>query len=100
MSEQGIDQRESSLETLRETHAFPCEFQFKVIGANSSSFVARVVQAGINAVGPTATPRISTKESSKGSYISVSMEMTMKDAETILDVYDGVRNLEQVKFVL
>lgn len=100
MSEQSMSARESSLETLRDTLTFPCAFEFKVIGTNSSRFVARVVQAGISAVGPAVSPRIATKESSKGSYVSVSMELEVPDPETILEIYAGVQKIDEVKITL
>ena len=100
MSEEAMSQRESSLETLRETHTFPCPYEFKVIGMNSSRFVARVVQVGVSRVGEAASPRIATKESSKGKYVSVSMELEMQDAETILEIYEGFEDIDEVKVVL
>lgn len=95
-----MSSRESSLETLRETHTFPCPYQFKVIGTNSESFIAQVVQVGVNVVGSDAEPEVSTRESSEGKYVSVSMELEVEDAETILDVYERVRTVDDVKFVL
>ncbi len=92
--------RETSLQTLEETHSFPCPYQFKVIGDNSEEFVARVAQVGVNVGGSEAEPEISTRESSSGNYVSVTMQLEVEQAEMILDVYDGVRELEGVRFVL
>ncbi|MFB6351732.1 MAG: DUF493 domain-containing protein [Bradymonadaceae bacterium] len=95
-----MSSRESSIETLEETHSFPCPYQFKIIGANNEEFIAEVVQVGVNVVGSEAEPEVSTRESSGGKYVSVSMEMWVEDAETILDVYERVRTIDEVKMVL
>jgi len=95
-----MSSRESSIETLEETHSFPCPYQFKVIGTNSEEFIAQVVQVGVNVVGADAEPEVTTRESSGGKYVSVSMELEVADAETILDVYERVRTIDEVKFVL
>lgn len=95
-----MSSRESSIETLEETHSFPCEYEFKVIGSNSDEFIASVVQVGVNVVGADAEPDVSTRESSGGKYVSVTMEIRMEDAESILEVYEGFEALDNVKFVL
>ena len=100
MSEDDMSSRESSIETLEETHEFPCPYQFKVIGTNSEEFVAQVAQIGVNVIGADAEPNVTTRESSGGTYVSVTMEVEVEDAETILDVYARVQQMDDVKFVL
>lgn len=95
-----MSSRESSLETLRETHSFPCEFEFKVIGTNSEQFIAQVAQVGVNVLGPETDPEISTRESSESEYVSVSMTLEVDEAESILAVYEGVQELDDVHVVL
>ena len=92
--------RDKSKETLEESHSFPCDYAFKVIGDNSEEFVARVVQVGVNVVGSEANPDVSTRESSGGKYVSVTIEMEMADAETILEVYEGFQAMDNVRFIL
>jgi putative lipoic acid-binding regulatory protein len=100
MSDDDIRTRESSKATLEETHDFPCPYQFKVIGDNSEEFVAQVVQVGVNVGGTDTEPEVSTRESSSENYVSVTMELEVENAETILDVYDRVKELDGVQFVL
>ena len=100
MSEQSMSSRQESIQQLEEVHEFPCDFQFKVIGTNSDDFIAQVVQVGLNVVGTDTDPNVSTRESSEGQYVSVSMKMTVDDAETVMDVYEHVEHLEQVRFLL
>lgn len=92
--------RESSLETLRETHSFPCEYVFKVIGANDEEFVARVVEVGTRAIEGDAEPTVETEESGQGSYISVTMHLEVDEAEAVLAVYEEVGEIEDVRMML
>ena len=100
MSEQSMNSRQESISKLEESHEFPCDFQFKIIGTNTDDFIAQVVQVGLNVVGGDNDPNVSTRESSEGKYVSVSMKMTVDDAETILDVYEHVEHLDDVRFLL
>ena len=100
MSDDDMRTREPSIETLEETHSFPCPYQFKVIGDNSEEFVAQVVQVGVNLGGEESEPEVSTRESSSNNYVSVTMVVEVEDAEMILDIYDGVKSLDGVQFVL
>lgn len=92
--------RDESLETLRETHSFPCEFDFKVIGDNSEEFVAQVAQVGVDIIGDTAEPDLETRESSDGTYVSVTMTVVVESAGSILDIYDGFETIDDVRIVL
>ena len=100
MSKQSMSTRQESIEKLKAAHDFPCDFQFKVIGTNSEDFIAQVIQVGLNVVGGDTDPNVTTRESDKGKYVSVSMKMMVEDAETVLDVYEHVEHLEDVRFLL
>lgn len=95
-----MSSREESLETLRETHSFPCEFDFKVIGDNSEAFVAQVAQVGVNVLGDDAEPEVTTRESSDGTYVSVTMTVAVDSAGAILDIYEGMETIDDVQVVL
>ncbi|MFB6265305.1 MAG: YbeD family protein [Bradymonadaceae bacterium] len=100
MSEEDISDREASIETLKQTHSFPCDYEFKAIGPNSAAFVAEVIQVGVDVLGRTAHPQIRTRESSEGKYVSVSMSLEMASPEAILDVYALIRSVEDVRVIL
>jgi len=95
-----VSTRESTLETLNETHSFPCDFQFKAIGENSPEFVADVAQVAVNVLGEETDPDLTTHESGGGTYVSVRMTVEVGDAESILAIYDGVRDLDALKMAL
>lgn len=92
--------RDELLERLNDVHEFPCDYLFKVIGENSDAFVARVTQAAINVVGASARARITTRESSGGKHLAVSMTVQLQDAESVLEVYSLLSGLEGVRFIL
>ena len=88
------------LDRLRDVHEFPGPYVFKVIGANSEAFVSQVVQAAVNALGRGADPDVSTRESSKGNHLSVTLSVTVEDPESVLDVYAAFKHLDDVRYVL
>lgn len=100
MSEDGMSERESSIETLEQTHSFPTDYEFKAIGPNSAGFVADVIQVGVDVLGKAARPHVRTRRSAEGKYVSVSMSLEMRTPESILEVYDLIRSVEDVRVIL
>lgn len=91
---------ETSLDRLRATHTFPGTFRFKVIGENSPAFVARVAQASVTVLGADARPSVTTRESAHGNHQSVSMTVTVRRAEEVLEIYEVLSSTEGVRFML
>lgn len=87
-------------EKLNAVHDFPCTYVFKVIGENSADFMVRTVQAVVHVVGDPAELNMSTRESSGGKHISVTLSVTVIDAEAVLSIYDMLRKVEGVRFML
>lgn len=87
-------------EKLNSVHDFPCTYVFKVIGENSSDFMVRVVQAVVHVVGDPAELSMSTRESSGGKHMSVTLSVAVVDADTVLSIYDMLRKVEGVRFML
>ncbi len=94
-----MTKRSVLLDRLNEVHAFPGPYIFKVIGANSDEFITRVVQVVINVLGDV-EPDISTRESSGGKHVSVTVSVEVPSAEGVLDVYAGFKEIDEAKFVL
>jgi putative lipoic acid-binding regulatory protein len=88
------------LDRLNDVHSFPEVYVFKVIGANSKEFIARVVEAVTDVVGEDVEMEVSTRESSAGNHLSVTVEVEISDAESVLEVYDGFKELDEARFVL
>jgi putative lipoic acid-binding regulatory protein len=95
-----MSSREESLETLRETHSFPGEFDVKVIGDNSEGFVAQVVKVGVDVLGEQADPDVATRESADGTYVSVTMTVAVESAGAILDIYEEMETIDDLRVVL
>ncbi|MGM0555774.1 MAG: YbeD family protein [Myxococcota bacterium] len=95
-----MSDREKMLERLEDVHSFPGEYTFKVIGSNSPEFVSQVVQAAINVVGKAADPDVDTRESSKGNHLSVTLTVTVQEADAVMDIYAAFQEMEEVRFIL
>ncbi len=95
-----MTERNVLLDRLNDVHSFPGPFVFKVIGTNSEQFISLVVETTAEALGRAVDPDISTRESSGGKHLSVTMSVEVKDAESVLDVYAALRELEEAKFIL
>jgi putative lipoic acid-binding regulatory protein len=95
-----MSDRNEILERLNDVHSFPGGYIFKVIGENSDEFVTRIVQASLNVLGPDANPDVSTRESSGGKHVSVTLEVRVEDAEMVLEIYDMLGQLDGIKFIL
>ena len=95
-----MSDRETILESLRAVHEFPGKFLFKAIGPNTEGFVSQVVQSAINLAGPHSAPEVDTRVSAQGNHTSVTVTVVMESAENVLEVYDLLRNIEGVAYVL
>lgn len=89
-----------NLRLLEETHNFPTQFVFKVIGTNSPEFLARVLQAAVLALGPSARPQVRIRISKGGKHQAVAISMHVMDAESVLHVYAWLRIVPDVRFLL
>jgi hypothetical protein len=88
------------LERLEDVHSFPGDYTFKVIGSNSPEFVSRVVQAAVNILGKSSDPDVDTRESSKGNHISVTLTVSVEEADVVLEIYDAFQAMDDIRFIL
>lgn len=95
-----MSDKEISRETLEETHDFPCEYTFKVIGEKGEGFADAAKTAAIDTLGESALAESSTRDSSGGAYVSVTLRLEVQSAKQIEKAYESFKNLEQLKFVL
>lgn len=63
---------------LNERHQWPCEFMFK--------FIVRKTQVE-QATGLFVGEKILLKESAKGNYVSLTLTITMRSADEVLEIY-------------
>ncbi|WP_230470529.1 YbeD family protein [Lujinxingia vulgaris] len=91
---------QTMIDRLNAMHTFPGPFLFKVIGENEPTFVSRVVQAAINAIGGEADVDVETRESGKGKHIAVTLSAQVQGPQEVLDVYELLRAVRGVRFMM
>lgn len=79
---------------LESIHSFPCQYRFKVIGANSDHFVGRVLSAIQVELEEGVEPAFSTRTTAGGRHVSVTVEHEMTSANHVIAVYAQLRELE------
>ncbi len=95
-----MSDRDSILDKLNDVHEFPGPYRFKVIGPNNDDFASRIIQSVLNASGPSANPDVETRESSKGAHLSLTVTIQAESAEHVLEVYDVLQTIDDVRFIL
>lgn len=85
-----------SRELLESVHAFPCVYTFKVIGSPDDHFVGRVVAAVKFHLPADAEPAFSSRKSSSGKHICVTIEPHLDNADLVLEVYQRLHGLDGV----
>jgi hypothetical protein len=76
-----------NLDLLDETHAFPCPFQFKVIGKTDHGFTARVVAVVREELLIGIDPPYRVRETAGGRHVSVTLEPVVQSAHQVLAIY-------------
>jgi len=77
---------------------FPCVFAFKVMGVAGPELMSDVISViQKNAPGDYAP---TVKPSSKGTYHSLSVPVTVKSKEQIETIYNELNGLESVRYIL
>jgi len=77
---------------------FPCVFAFKVMGVAGPELMSDVLSViQKNAPGDYAP---TVKPSSKGTYHSLSVPVTVKSKEQIETIYNELNQLESVRYIL
>ena len=88
-----------TIQLLEQTHSFPCPYLFKVIGKPADNFVGRVLQAVRSELSADAEPPFSSRKSSKGRHVSVSIEPTIEQPRQIVKIYDNLKGLDGVEML-
>ena len=92
-------EREASLELLRNHHAFPGPFEFRVVirPPDRDTIVSAVVAAG---EGKVVVAEVTDRPSGKGTYVSLRIAAHVHSAETVLVVWDALKDMPEVIFAL
>jgi putative lipoic acid-binding regulatory protein len=87
------------LEQLRAAHSFPGPYLFKLIGDNTPVLLEAAL-AVLRAAVPGVEPSVQRRESSRGNHQSLTFELPVEDAETVVLVYERFRTLAGVRVML
>ena len=80
---------------------FPCEFMVKIIGVNDPTFLDDTLVAVGRCSGQTPSSiKCSTKITSGGKYLSISLSPIFQKSSQIYEAYDVVSKDSRVKFML
>jgi putative lipoic acid-binding regulatory protein len=98
MSEQ--QDRQTAIDRLESVHSFPGDYVFKVIGDNSPEFTSKIAQVPVNVIGSGVEYDITTRESSSDNYVSVTLTVEFEQPEGVLDVYEVLNQMDEVRLVM
>ena len=84
-------------ETLLE---FPCRFPIKVMGQDMSEFHPDVLAIITKHAGEISEDDVHTQPSSKGSFVSLTVTITVENRQQLDDIYSALQANEQVMMVL
>ncbi|HJL42018.1 MAG TPA: DUF493 domain-containing protein [Myxococcales bacterium LLY-WYZ-16_1] len=94
-----MDSREAFIEKLNAAHSFPTRYTFKLIGANRERFREDALEVLAEEL-PSADPEVSSRMSSGGNHVSVTVVATVADADTVARVYERFHGLEGLAMLL
>lgn len=94
--ETGIKQQ-----SLADLVDFPCVFTFKTVGVTGEAFLPAVLETVHEVLGRTlTTDEHSVRESAKGKYTSVTLEVPVSSSDEVYSLYKALGETKGVKFVL
>ena len=87
-------------ELLEATHTFPGNYTFKAIGAADDHFIGRVVAAVRRELSEEIEPSFSTRSTSGGRHVCVTIEPPVADADAVLAIYANLREVDGLVLLL
>jgi putative lipoic acid-binding regulatory protein len=78
---------------------FPCQYQFKALGMAGEVFAEAILRA-IRQHAAVASDSICSRPSSKGSYQSVSVLVTLHSFQQLENIYAEMRKVPELKMLL
>ena len=89
-----------TIELLESTHSFPGGYMFKVIGRAEGNFIGRAVAAVRMHLSESVEPPFSSRKTSNGAHVSVTIEPSVSSAEDVLAIYQTLRDLDGLVMLL
>jgi putative lipoic acid-binding regulatory protein len=87
-----MDHRPST-DLLESNHPFPGVYQIKAIGATEGGFVERVLAAAAEEVASPAEIDHAVKETRGGRHVSVTLDITVQNAEQVRTIYARIHEV-------
>lgn len=82
-----------SIDLLESTHTFPGTYQFRAIGAAADDFVGRVVAAVAEEVAGPSELDYSTRSTSGGRHVAVTVDVQVQTAEQVRAIYERLQSV-------
>ena len=91
---------DTARDLLTSTHAFPGSYTIKAIGRSAEAFVERVVAAAQMSLARAADVHYSVRSTPRGNHVAVTLELTVLSADEVLGVYEALRVVKGLRFLL
>ncbi len=88
-----------SIEALEAAHSFPGQFTIKLFSKSSTTFSQRVRAVVLQVTGVAGDPRLSTRSSSKGRHLCVTLEVVAASAAQVRELYRELGRLEELSLM-
>ena len=79
---------------------FPCDFQIKIIGSNTESFVSEILDIAYKHFPDIEDTSIQNQPSKHGNYLAISITLYVKDQVTLDALYMELTKHPDIKMVL
>jgi len=89
-----------SLDLLESTHSFPGVYQIKAIGSVEEEFEARVVEAVATQLAGRSEIDYSVRLTPQGRHVSITLDITVQNAQQIRDIYALLGELKGIRMLL
>ena len=86
--------------TQEELLTYPCVYEYKVFGPAADKRFAATVLAAVNRSVPVTRDAVKTRQSSGGRYQCVSVSVRLENGGQLSAIYDNLRTLEGVCYLL
>ncbi len=89
-----------SIELLESVHPFPGVYQIRAIGSTAGDFETRVVEAVADELATPSELTHSLRYTRGGRHVSVTMEITVQNAEQVRAIYARIHDVDGLQLLL
>lgn len=89
-----MDDHRPSSDLLESSHSFPGVYQIKAIGVSGGDFVERVLAAAADELASPSEMDHTTRATPSGKHVSLTLDMTVQNAEQVRAIYARIREVE------